>query len=111
MEYLPARKNAELSGAFSSRRSKPSHRRSFDVGQRDYCSTGIHLFIGRIAHRQNLEREDDLPAAEGIVAVDGQRVVVQPGHDEAARLSLVVLHEDASADLPILLGNVLDSIR
>ena len=68
------------------------------------------LFVGCVAHSQYLERKDDLSAAKRIVAVDGQCLVVHPRHEKAAGLALVVFHEDGGADLPILLGNVLDVI-
>src|SRR6185312_3988748 len=65
---------------------------------------------GCVANGQYLEPEDDLPAAKRIVAVDRQCLVVDPRHDEAARMALVVLHENGGADLPIRVGDVLEVI-
>ena len=57
-----------------------------------------------------LERKHNLPAAKRVVAVYRQRLVVDARDEKAAGLPLVVLHQDGGADLPVLLGNVLDAI-
>src|SRR5689334_2405190 len=92
------------------RNSNRPQARRIDIHARIDRSARHRLGIGRVPHGQDLEREDNLPAAERAVAVDRQRLVVQVRDEKAARLALVVLHEDRGADLAILLGNVLEAI-
>ena len=90
--------------------SNSSHQRRVDIRARMDRPARSCLFVRCVAHGQYLERKDDLPAAKRIVAIDRQCLVVHLRHEEAAGLTLVVLHEDGGADLPILLGDVLDVI-
>ena len=86
------------------------HERRVDIRARRDRPARPRFFLSCLAHGQYLERENDLSAAQRIVAIDSQRLVVQPRHEKAAGLAFVIFHEDGSSDLPIVLGNVLDVI-
>src|SRR6185503_2519612 len=87
-----------------------SHHGWLDVGRSADRATRLELRIGGLAHVQYLEPEDHFAAAERIVAVDRERPVLDPRHDEGARAPALAFHQDGSADLPVRLGHVVEAV-
>src|SRR6185369_5433902 len=92
------------------RHSNRPHARRIEIRLRGDRPARSCFFISWLAHSHNREAKDDLSAAKRIIAVDSQCLVVDLCHDKTARLPLVVFHEDRGANLPVLLGNVLDTV-
>src|SRR6056297_3075156 len=87
------------------------YRAALDVRTLLNLATVLHFFFGGITHGQYLQLEHDLAAAERVVAVDGDGLLIHAGDQEALGLALVILHQNGRTHFLIFLGHVFQALR